>query len=157
MILYHGSYLSVEKPDILHSRTNVDFGPGFYTTPLREQAEKWCGRFQRRGRAAILSIYHLDESAFDHCNVLKFDSYSEKWLDYILACRTQQDKSNFDIVIGGVANDKVFNTVELYFDHLIDKSEAIQRLKFEQPNLQICFRSQHILDEYLHFEGSEHL
>lgn len=157
MILYHGSYLSVKKPDILHSRTNVDFGPGFYTTPLREQAEKWCERFQRRGRDAILSIYHFDEAAFDHCNVLKFDSYSEQWLDYILACRTQQDKSNFDIVIGGVANDKVFNTVELYFDHLIDKSEAIRRLKFEQPNLQICFRSQHILDEYLHFEGSEHL
>ena len=40
MIVYHGSYTEVAKPDTMHSRRNVDFGPGFYTTPLREQAEK---------------------------------------------------------------------------------------------------------------------
>lgn len=37
MMLYHGSYLAVVKPDIAHSRVNVDFGRGFYTTPLLEQ------------------------------------------------------------------------------------------------------------------------
>ena len=157
MILYHGSYLAVDQPDLRHSRSNVDFGKGFYTTPLREQAEKWCGRFQRRKMDAVLSIYHLDETCFDTCKVLKFDSYSEEWLDFILNCRTGKDTSDYDIVIGGVANDKVFNTVELYFDNLIDKNEALRRLKFEQPNLQVCFRNQHVLDQYLHFEGSERL
>ena len=49
MILYHGSYTEVIRPDILHSRRNVDFGQGFYTTPLREQAEKWCKKFKDRG------------------------------------------------------------------------------------------------------------
>ena len=34
MILYHGSFLEIEKTDLLHSRPNVDFGLGFYTTPL---------------------------------------------------------------------------------------------------------------------------
>lgn len=43
MILYHGSYLEIVKPDLKHSRDNVDFGRGFYTTPIYEQAEKWCG------------------------------------------------------------------------------------------------------------------
>jgi len=38
MQLFHGSYLAVEKPDISFSRDNVDFGRGFYTTPIREQA-----------------------------------------------------------------------------------------------------------------------
>ncbi len=42
MKLYHGSFLSIEKPDLLHSRKNLDFGRGFYTTPLYEQAVKWC-------------------------------------------------------------------------------------------------------------------
>ena len=37
---------------------------------------------------------------------------------------------------------KVFNTIELFFDHLIDKEEAIRRLRFEKPNLQLCFRTQ---------------
>ncbi len=59
-----------------------------------------------------------------------------------------------DIVIGGVANDKVFNTIERYLDRLIDKAEAIKRLRYEKPNLQVCFRTQEAIDEYLRFEGS---
>lgn len=54
----------------------------------------------------------------------------------------------------GVANDKVFNTVELFFDGLIDKEEAIKRLRYEKPNMQICFRSEKALN-CLYFEGSE--
>lgn len=61
MILYHGSYMEIAEPDLLHSRPNVDFGKGFYTTPLREQAVKWCGKFKRRGKSAFLSIYEFDE------------------------------------------------------------------------------------------------
>ena len=49
---------------------------------------------------------------------------------------------------------KVFNTVELYFDNLIDKKEAIHRLRYEKLNLQMCLRTQTVLDEYLHYEGS---
>ena len=37
MILYHGSFLEIVKPDLTHSRPNVDFGRGFYVTPLYEQ------------------------------------------------------------------------------------------------------------------------
>jgi hypothetical protein len=33
MIVYHGSYKEIVKPDITHSRRNVDFGRAFYTTP----------------------------------------------------------------------------------------------------------------------------
>lgn len=109
MIFYHGSYLEIAEPNLSHSRPNVDFGRGFYVTPLHEQAAKWCSKFKRRGK---------------------------------------------DVVIGGVANDKVFNTVELFFDGLIDKAEAINRLRYEKPNLQICFRTEKAL-EFLHFEGSE--
>lgn len=90
-------------------------------------------------------------------NILKFESYSEEWLDFILKCRTGIDTTDYDMVIGGVANDKVFNTIELYFDNLIDKREAIRRLRYEKPNLQICFRTQNALDEYLHYEGSEQI
>lgn len=30
-----------------------------------------------------------------------------------------KDATDYDLVVGGVANDKVFNTVELFFDGLI--------------------------------------
>lgn len=42
MTLYHGSYLEISEPDLANSRSNVDFGRGFYVTPLYEQASKWC-------------------------------------------------------------------------------------------------------------------
>lgn len=156
MILYHGSYVEIEQPDLEHSRNNVDFGRGFYTTPLYEQALKWCGKFKRRNQSGIVSKYWFDEEKMQNLKVLKFDSYSEEWLDFILACRKGKDVTDYDIVIGGVANDKVFNTVELFFDGLIDKTEAINRLQYEKPNLQICFRFEKAI-ECLHFEGSEML
>lgn len=155
MILYHGSNIEVVKPDLHYSRKNVDFGMGFYTTPLYEQAVKWCGKFKRRGGQGIVSHYFFDEKQYNAFKILKFDSYSEEWLDFILNCRSGNDTSDYDIVIGGVANDKVFNTVELYFDNLIDKSEAIKRLRYEKPNQQICFRTQAVMDGFLRFEGSE--
>lgn len=155
MMLYHGSYTKIARPDLLHSRSNVDFGCGFYTTPILEQAVNWCMKFKRQKKDGVLSKYIFDESALDDVKVLKFDSYSEEWLDFILNCRSGNDLTDYDIVIGGVANDKVFNTIELYFDNLIDKAEAINRLRYEKPNLQICFRSQSVIDKYLHFEWSE--
>lgn len=141
MKIYHGSYIEVKNPDLIHSRPNVDFGRGFYVTPLYEQAEKWCGKFIKKGRNGVISEYEFDESALEELKTLKFGSYSEEWLDFIVRCRRGKDESDYDIVIGGVANDKVFNTVELFFDGLIDKSEAIKRLKYEKPNLQVCFRT----------------
>jgi hypothetical protein len=153
MILYHGSYLEVSKPDLEHSRLNVDFGKGFYTTPILEQAENWCKKIRSEGKEGIVSVYEFSEEAFESLKTLKFDSYSEEWLDFVVNCRLSKDKSDYDIVIGGVANDKVFNTIELFFDGLIEKKEAINRLRYEQPNLQICFRSEESL-KYLHFERS---
>lgn len=157
MLIYHGSYMEIAKPDVGHSRARVDFGRGFYTIPLFEQAQKWCKKFKDRKKDAVISKYFFDEEAFEKCKVLKFEFYSEEWLDFILKCRRGEDISDYDIVMGGVANDKVFNTVELFFDGLIDKTEAIKRLRYEKPNFQIAFRTQKVLDEYVHFEGSERL
>lgn len=154
MILYHGSFMEVQKPDLIHSREKVDFGRGFYVTPLYAQAAKWCLKFKRSGQRAVVSRYVYDESREKELQVLRFDTYSNAWLDFILKCRTLQDTSTFDLVIGGIANDKVFNTVELYLDGLIDRKEAIRRLRYEKPNLQICFRTEKSLS-LLHFEGSE--
>jgi hypothetical protein len=152
MILYHGSFLEISQPDLRHSRPNVDFGKGFYTTPLYEQAKRWCSRFKRRRKDGVISRYEFGEG--EGLSILRFESYSEAWLDFILTCRRGKDTSDYDVVIGGVANDKVFNTVELYFDGLIDKTEAINRLRYEEPNLQICFRTEEALAR-LRFEGSE--
>ena len=48
MIVYHGSGLAVETPDLVHSRRAVDFGAGFYTTPILKQAVNWCEKRRQR-------------------------------------------------------------------------------------------------------------
>lgn len=58
----------------------------------------------------------------------------------------------------GIDAEKRYNNTILYhgsyFDGLIDKTEAIKRLYYEKPNLQICIRTEKSLQQ-LYFEGSE--
>ena len=156
MKLYHGSTVIVDKPLVSYGRDNLDFGKGFYTTSMQGQAEKWIQRFISLGKKAIISIYNFDGTDIQKkYRYKKFPEYNEEWLDFVLASRDgSKDYLNYDIIEGGIANDKVFNTVELYFTGLIDKSTALQRLKFEQPNNQICFINQQVLDTVLKFESS---
>ena len=149
MLLYHGSKVIVESPEIRVQKYNKDFYFGFYCTLLPEQAIRWATRFDGVGYLNEY-LYTPDESL----KVKRFPEMTEEWLDFILTCRSGHDASDYDIVAGGVANDKVFNTVELYFDGLIDKAEAISRLRYEKPNLQLCFRTEAAL-AMLRFEGSE--
>ena len=151
MILYHGSKEIVEFPEIRTARYNKDFYFGFYCTQMPEQAVRWATRYGTRG---YLNKYEYTENS--KLKYLVFEKMTEEWLDFILNCRSGKDNTDYDMVIGGVANDKVFNTVELFFDGLIDKTEAINRLRYEKPNLQICFRTEKSLS-LLHFEGSETL
>lgn len=156
MIVYHGSYMEVRTPDVTRSRDNVDFGKGFYTTPIRAQAVQWAKRFKAKKGNSILSTYEVDEERLRTTFLVKeFDSYSDEWLDYIVACRSGQCPRTYDVIIGGVANDKVFDTIELFFDGLIDKTVAIERLRYEKPNLQVCFCSQEAINHCVRFVESE--
>jgi hypothetical protein len=157
MILYHGSYLSIEKPNLSYSRDNVDFGKGFYTTPIHDQAIRWSERFKRSRRQGVVTAYELDEVFLrKNTAILEFETYSDEWLDFIVACRRGKNiGGDFDVIIGGVANDKVFNTISLFFDGLIEKTEAIRRLCYEKPNVQYCFRRQSVVDKYLFYISNE--
>lgn len=155
MRVYHASTTIIEKPDVQHSREKLDFGKGFYLTKLKEQALRYAERFTQRSQDAYINEYELDENTPNFI-VKSFSSYDEEWLDYVAICRKGlQSKYIFDAVSGGVANDKVFNTVDLYFAELINKQEALGRLKYEKPNHQICILNQQMLDKHLHFINAE--
>jgi len=154
MTVWHGGAIAVANPDLVHSRKAVDFGPGFYVTSIREQAERWSEKRKRRTGMACLSRYEYDEVSASGLKVLSFASYSEEWLDFVVTCRAGQDVSDWDVVIGGVANDKVFDTLEAFFDGFATKEQTIDRLRMQQPNLQICLRTPAALLA-LKFIGSE--
>ena len=154
MILYHGGAEEIAHPDLLHSRRAVDFGAGFYVTPIYDQARRWSEKRKRRMGTAVVSRYEFDESAAANLKLLRFESYSEAWLDFIVRCRALEDDSDWDIVSGGVANDKVFDTLEAFFDGFATKAQTIDRLRMETPNMQLCFRTTAAL-QTLRFIGSE--
>lgn len=154
MIVYHGGEQAVEVPDLVHSRKAVDFGAGFYTTPILEQALGWCEKRRRRWGRAVVSRYAFDENAAANLRVLRFDAYSDAWLDFIVSCRAEQDRTDWDVVIGGVANDKVFDTLEAFFDGFATREQTIDKLRYEKPNLLICFRTSAALAT-LKYIGSE--
>jgi len=168
MILYHGSLKAIEKPDLSFSRDNTDFGKGFYTTTIKSQVEKWASRFKRKFGYGTLSLYEVDEITLrKNVSVLEFETYSVEWLDFVAKCRQGELSSpselpskaglsgNFDLVIGGIANDDVFNTLTLYFRGYIEKEEALKRLRYEKPNIQYCFKNQNVTDKYLKYKGME--
>lgn len=157
MLVYHGSYCEIEKPDLKYSRANLDFGKGFYVTPIKDQAVRWTEKFQRRNREAIVNTYELHLELLNEKYLIKeFKDYNSEWLHFILACRSGSMRyKEFDMIVGGVANDKIYDTLELFFDKLIDEAEALGRLKYHKPNNQICIINQMIVNHHLIFKGSE--
>jgi len=155
MKLYHGSFTAIESPNLSFSRDTTDFGKGFYTTTIQLQAEKWAARYKRRQGSGVVSVYEIDENELrKSVSVLEFDSYSAEWLDFIIRCRSGEPAGAYDLIIGGIANDDVFNTLTVFFRGYIDKIEAIKRLHFEKPNIQYCFKTQVVMDKYLIYKGN---
>lgn len=154
MKIYHTSTLEIVYPDILHSREGLDFGTGFYATALIDQAVAYGQKYTFKGQAAVLNEYELDDK-YVECNLKQFNLYDEEWLDFIMANRSMiPDVIQYDIIEGGVADDKIFRTIDLYLAGDISKSAALKRLKYEKPNHQICFRTQIVIDRYLRFLSS---
>ena len=155
--VFHGSYVKVEHPDISFSRDRLDFGRGFYVTPLRSQAVSWAYRWQRRHRKAIINTYcfHDELISGPEITVKDFPAYDREWLHFVAANRDGKPVEKYDIVRGGIANDKVFNTLELYFAKLISEDQALDRLKYEKPNHQICICRQDLIGRLLSFESAE--
>ncbi len=60
----------------------------------------------------------------------------------------------YDYIEGGIANDRVVNTVRLYMNGIISSEDALNRLKYFKPTNQICILNQDLLKEYLTFVES---
>ena len=82
----------------------------------------------------------------------RFETYDEEWLDFVMSCRTGNVVGDFDIIIGGIADDKIFDTLTLYIEGIISKAEALQRLAYEKPNIQYCIRTEEMLHRHITFK-----
>ena len=118
MKLYHGSSVVVRKPLIARGRKTTDFGKGFYTTTDFEQAARWARiKRERLGHGkAVVSVYDFDERFLeaDEFQVLRYQGATEKWLDFVVQNRKGVLEHHYDLVMGPVANDRLYATITLY-------------------------------------------
>ena len=146
--------MAIQKPLVTVGRKHLDFGEGFYVTDLAEQAVSWAQRPINAGKSHVLNTYELDiEGAVSEgYRYKRFKAYDSEWLEFVVANRRgEQLWKDYDIVEGGIANDRVFNTIELYAAGLTPMEEALKKLQYEKPNNQICLLSQPMVDKHLHF------
>lgn len=154
--LYHGSDVAIEQPLVSIGRKDLDFGPGFYLTPLFEQASKWAERIKtvRRSGQAIVNTYELVQP--QDCKAKRFDAYDKEWLDFIVDSRTgKQPWKGYDMIEGGVADDRVIDAVEAYINGYADVEHTLRQLVYHKPNCQVCLLSQEIADKCLQFKSYE--
>ena len=158
IIVYHGGTEKVELPICKFGRRNLDFGQGFYITDLRKQAVDWATLVaDRRKLPPILNRYRLNRDAIlKEARCKLFTAYDMDWLQFIVASRRGEPVAdNYDYIEGGVANDRVVDTVNLYMTGLMDEETALIRLSQHQPNNQMCILSQELINKYLIFDGTE--
>lgn len=154
MIVYHGSYVQIEKPKILIQEKGRDFGFGFYTTTIKQQAERWAIRTARllsrnsgKDENAIVNVYEFDETFEKELNIKSFPNADLEWLELVIKCRSDLNfKHGYDIVSGKIANDNVGETVQYVLAGIMRKEDAVERLKFEKINDQICFCTEKALN-----------
>ena len=146
MLLYHGSTMAVRKPIVSRGRGKTDFGKGFYTTTSREQAEKWAQiKRDRMGDEAhaIVSVFELDDAVLNNpaYHTRHFDGATAEWLDFVVGNRRGEIHHNFDLIMGPVANDKLYATITLYENGILDANAAIEQLNTHQLFDQLSFHT----------------
>lgn len=161
MIVYHGSDTVVDRPLILKAKRPLDFGGGFYVTSNKDQADSWATKvaYRNASRAKSVNVYDFDyESAKRDLIILHFDKADEGWLDFICSNRQMRCSEDYDIVIGPVADDRVYRVVVEYENGDIDKATALKNLKTEKLCDQILFHTERSLSyiKYIETEVSHY-
>ena len=138
-IVYHGSYMEIEFPEIRKHRFTKDFSWGFYCTKIQEQAEKLAIKFN----TPIVNIYEVKN--IESLNIKEFKDYSDEWLEFVVNCRSG-NTHNYDIVIGPMADDTIYDYIEAYTHGQMNKQKFFELMKFKYPTHQISFHTIKALD-----------
>jgi len=162
MKVYHGSTFIVTEPNLEILNNKTDFGRGFYTTTDINQAEKWSKikkkRLQKDDFSSeikqYVNVYEFDESS--KLNILNFNEATEEWLKFVFKNRQSDELVHqYDIVIGPVANDNLYQVLTGYEDGIYNIEETIRRLKTYLLSNQISFHTLKSLETIKYIETIE--
>ena len=174
LVLFHGSYAAVDKVDLSKCAPGKDFGRGFYLTSSYTQAVDFIPLSIRKRHAetgescseGFVSIFKV--GPVEGLSILSFEDANADWLHFVAANRREglfpellAETSQYDIVVGKIANDRTARTLQLYVTGAYGEpgspeadSIAIATLLPNRLEDQFCFRTPAALERLL-FEGSE--
>lgn len=176
MILYHGSYCIVEKPNLQKCAKYKDFGQGFYLTTSKEQAKSFAKITARKAKAkglisakeqfGYVSFFRVND--IQELKTFGFETADIEWLHCIVAHRKSDvflDMMNrmkdFDVISGKIANDNTNATILAYMSNFYGKmgsenadNMCISLLLPEKLQDQFCFRTEKAVSK-LQFLKSE--
>ena len=163
MILYHGSNMEIEKIELSKCKPFKDFGCGFYTTPLREQALTMAIRTVKiySGGKPYITEYFFDESILDEIksdgkfytfNIKRFNDPDTEWARFVINNRNRKFTeiknhecnidNKYDIVIGPVANDDITALVDVYLSGILSDEALAKELTFRDLSIQVSFHTE---------------
>ena len=151
LILFHGTIKVFDKIDLTKSHNRRDFGIGFYTTILENQAKEWGYRLSLREKKDIYYVYQYSFEEDNNLKIKRFDGLTKEWLEFIRKNRIEGGtQHNYDVVIGPVADDNTMETVQLYIANILTADEAVERLRYSKVNNQVSFHTDKAI-KYLKF------
>lgn len=151
MRLYHGSNQPIEKIDLTKGKKFKDFGQGFYTTHLKQQATEWSKTVTDRygGTPTVMEYeFDLEKAKAAGLNIKIFENADREWALFVMANRNrkrQDYRHNYDIVIGPVADDDMARLFGLFDMAIIDLEAVVAGLKYKKLNSQYFFATERAL------------
>lgn len=151
MKLYHGSNQPIHNIDLSKGQKYKDFGQGFYTTHLREQAIFWSKRIADRfgGTPTVTEFeFDMDSALSDKLNIKIFSVPDKEWALFVMANRMQNNEEfrhDYDIVIGPVADDRMARLFGLYEMDVINLDAVVAGLIYKDLNSQYFFATERSL------------
>jgi len=146
MKLYHGSYTKIKEIDLAKCERYRDFGQGFYVTKFHKHAEDWAKKIGgKHGNNGFVTEFDFYETFFDaerHYKVLRFDGYSDQWLDFVIMNRDEsykEQRHDYDFIEGPVANDKIQHRLRQFLRGRIPREIFLKELSYHEQTHQICF------------------
>ena len=129
MIVYHGSIIAVDRPDVNHSYRPLDFGKGFYMGTNPYQPLTLISDFEE----SKFYVISLDVTGLRILNVkpdlewAMLVAYNRGKMDEVRGTSLYEHyaamSKGYDVVVGSIANDRMFYVLDNFFlGNITDKA-----------------------------------
>ncbi len=169
MKLYHGSNVEIDVVDLSRCMPYKDFGRGFYTTVLEDQAWRMAERRARlEGGTPVVTVYEVPDDLTEKqdlsCRIFA-DKPTVEWAVFVKNNRDRRFEdiaspecntdNKYDLVVGPVANDTVGLLIRQFSRGTIDAEYLRKEFDFGTLTNQYTFHTEKAIS-YLKKVGVRH-